>query len=58
MPSGQEAQSDYDGSRADGDRPSALSRTTETPERPDQHSIPALKRDRRKRDGDRSQRVP
>ena len=57
MPSGQQGQGDHGGSRPDGDRPSALSRTTETPERPDQHAIPALERDRRKRDRDRRQRV-
>jgi hypothetical protein len=57
MAGSQERQRDHKRSRPGGQRPLALSRTTEAPERSDQQPVPALQDDRRKRNGDRRQGV-
>ena len=57
MARGQEREDDRQGPRPSGEHPPTMPRTTETPERSDQQSIPALERDRRKRKSDHRQRV-
>ena len=58
MASGQQSQDNHERSRPGRECPPPPPGTTETPERSDQQAIPPLEHDRRKRNGDRRQRVP